>query len=70
MKANFFPQVFPKGTRIVLVDIDNRENLDLLLKLEKKLSIASPGNAPVLFYKNKLTYGADAIKQLFASRIQ
>ena len=70
LKANFFPQVFPKGTRIVLVDIDNRENLDLLLKLEKKLSIASPGNAPVLFYKNKLTYGADAIKQLFASRIQ
>jgi hypothetical protein len=70
LKANFFPQVFPKGTRIVLVDIDNRENLDLLLKLEKKLSIAFPGNAPVLFYKNKLTYGADAIKQLFASRIQ
>ena len=52
------------------MDIDNRENLDLLLKLEKKLSIAFPGNAPVLYYKNKLTYGADAIKQLFASRIQ
>lgn len=70
LKANFFPQVFPKGTRIVQVDIDSRENLDLLLKLEKSLNIASPGNAPVLFYKNKLTYGADAIKQLFASRVQ
>lgn len=50
-ESQLFPQVFPKGTRIVLVDIDNRENLDLLLKLEKKLSIASPGNAPVLFTK-------------------
>ena len=68
LKIHLFPGVFPKGSRIIQVNLDEKESLDLLLKLEKSLKVSSPGNAPVLYYGNRLFYGADAIRSLFENQ--
>ncbi len=64
LKMHFLPEVFKAGSKIVQVNLDNKEGLHFLLELEKRLEIKEPGDAPVMFFRGQLYYGNDNIKKV------
>lgn len=64
LKRYVLPKLFTPTTKLVRVNIDQRQGFMLLFNLEKKLKVEKPGQPPILFWKNKLYYGNEKIKEL------
>lgn len=64
LKLHILPKLLKPIEKTVQVNIDQNQGFMLLLDLEKKMKIEKPGKPPILFWKNKLYYGNDAIKKL------
>jgi hypothetical protein len=59
------PALMPEGGRVVLVNIDERDNLLALLRLEDRLGVnGSNSQTPVLFWRGQLFHGSEAISRL------
>ncbi len=70
VKKLVLPELLAPQPRYVRVYTDDEEGLKILLVLEEKLNIKEPGDAPVLYFNNKLYYGTEAIKELLEKHNQ
>ena len=53
------------SAKVIMADLDRKEDLLLLLKLEEKLGLDGKNSkTPVLYCRNKLIYGNDALKAM------
>ena len=63
LKAVLLPSLFDGlPARVVMAALDRKENLLLLLKLEERLGLDGKNSkTPVLYWRNRLIYGNDAV---------
>ncbi len=66
LKSMLLPNLFEgRSVKVVMADLDKKENLLSLLKLEEKLGVDGKNSkTPVLYWRNRLIYGNDAVKAL------
>ena len=67
LKGELLPKLIEKEglekAVVVVVDTDVKENFMLMVELEEKLGV-SGNKSPVLYWKNKMYYGNDAVREL------
>ena len=68
LKRNVLPELFDKSSLVIQVNLDEKTGFMLLFALENRLNITNPGKPPVLYWKNKIYYGSETIKDLLVAR--
>ena len=66
LKTALLPSLFEsQPAKVAMADLDKKENLLLLLKLEEKLGVDGRNSkTPVLYWRNNLFYGNEAVKAM------